>query len=136
MYRTEAIKPDDFKPARFVSEHTITLNGAEIPYQTICEDNVFYNADGKPVASIFSYAYLRTDVEDVSNRPVIFAYNGGPGSSSVYVHAGCFGTRRVTYGEPDRPSAFGLSSVMSFRFHADGVAGIIARHIRLSDQCA
>ncbi len=112
MYRTEAIKPDDFKPAKFISEHTITLNDQKIPYQTICEDNVFYNAAGKPVASIFSYAYIRTDVPDPSSRPLIFAYNGGPGSSSIYVHAGFFGTRRVSYGEPDRPSAFGPYEVI------------------------
>ena len=62
--------------------------------------------DGNPVASIFTYAYFRSDVEDTANRPVVFAYNGGPGSSCMYVHAGFLGTRRMQYDEVDRESAF------------------------------
>ncbi len=112
MYTTEKIKPEEFVPARFESEGTITLKGKKIPYHTVSEDNVFYNKDGKPIASIFSYSYFRSDVKDTANRPVIFAYNGGPGSSSVYVHVGFLGTRRVVYGEPDRPTAFGPYEVI------------------------
>ena len=106
------MKADEFKPARFEANGKITLRGKEIPYHTVSEDNVFYNKDGKPIASIFSYSYFRTDVEDTTNRPVIFGYNGGPGSSSMYVHAGFLGTRRLAYGEPDRPSAFGPYEVI------------------------
>ncbi len=112
MYRTECIKPDDFKPARFETEGTITLHSEKIRYQTISEDNVFYSKDGKPLASIFSYSYFRQDVKDVNSRPVIFGYNGGPGSSSMYVHAGFLGTRRIRYGEPDRPTSFGPFEVI------------------------
>ena len=113
MYRTETMKPDEFKPARFESSGRIILNGMEVPYHTVSEDNVFYNKDGKPIASIFSYSYFRSDVQDTSHRPVIFGYNGGPGSSSMYVHAGFLGARRITYGEPDRPSAFGPYEVIN-----------------------
>ena len=112
MYRTETIKADDFKPARFESSGRIILNGAEVSYKTVCEDNVFYNKDGKPIASIFSYSYFRSDVDDNTHRPVIFAYNGGPGSSSMYVHAGFLGARRISYGEPDRPTSFGPYEVI------------------------
>lgn len=112
MYRTEHFKLDEFKPARFEADHKIVLNGKEIPYHTVSEDNVFYNKDGKAIASIFSYSYFRSDVEDTSSRPVIFGFNGGPGSSSMYVHAGFLGARRITYGEPDRPTAFGPYEVI------------------------
>ena len=112
MYKTESFKPDTFKPARFESDGKITLSGKEIPYHTICEDNVIYGPDGNPVASIFTYAYFRSDVEDTANRPVVFAYNGGPGSSCMYVHAGFLGTRRMQYDEVDRESAFGPYKVI------------------------
>ncbi|MBR2801030.1 MAG: hypothetical protein IKE21_00390 [Erysipelotrichaceae bacterium] len=112
MYRTECIKADDFKPARFESDGEIELKGKKIPYHTVSEDNVFYNDEGKAIGSIFSYSYFRTDVKDTKDRPVIFAYNGGPGSSSMYVHAGFLGARRITYGEPDRPSSFGPYEVI------------------------
>lgn len=105
MYKTENFKPDSFKPARFEAEGSITLNGKTIPYRTVAEDNVFYDAAGKPIASIFSYSYFRSDVEETKSRPVIFGYNGGPGSSSMYVHAGFLGARRIVYGEVDRPTA-------------------------------
>ena len=107
MYRMENFKPDTFQPTRFESDHIITLNGDDIPYHSVCEDNVFYNSEGKPIASIYSYSYFRSDIKNTKDRPVIFAYNGGPGSSCMYVHAGFLGTRRITYGEPDRPTAFG-----------------------------
>lgn len=112
MYRTENFKEDTFKPARFESDHEMVLNGKTIPYHTVSEDNVFYNNEGKPIASIFSFSYFRSDVEDTRNRPVIFAYNGGPGSASMYVHAGFLGARRITYGEPDRPTSFGPYEVI------------------------
>lgn len=107
LYNTECMKADEFKPQRFESDHVLKLNGQEIPYHTVCEDNVFYGPDGKAEASIFSYSYFRSDVKDTSKRPVCFAYNGGPGSASMYVHAGFLSPRRIVYGEPDRPTAFG-----------------------------
>ncbi len=105
MYNTENLNQDTFVPKKFESDGVISLNGKDIPYHTISEDNPIYE-DGKPIASIFSYSYFRSDVEDNSNRPVIFAYNGGPGSSSMYVHAGFFSTKRVKYTEnPDRETS-------------------------------
>ena len=74
MYKTASFK--NFKPERFLSQGSIEINGKEVPYKTVCEDNVFYNNAGKPIASIFSYTYIRTDVKDQKDRPVIFGFNG------------------------------------------------------------
>lgn len=95
------LKTDVFTPSRFVGKGSITLRGVEIPYHTVSEDNVFYDDEGKPIASIFSYSYFRSDVEDVKSRPVIFGFNGGPGTSSMMVHVGFLGPKRVKYGEVD-----------------------------------
>ncbi|MGM9520876.1 MAG: S10 family peptidase [Oscillospiraceae bacterium] len=103
MYRTENFT--NFTPAHFESQGIIHIGGREIPYHTVSEDNVFYNMDGKPIASIFSYSYFRSDVEDVNTRPVLFCFNGGPGASSMYVHAGIFGVKRMVYEEVDRPTS-------------------------------
>lgn len=105
MYTTENFAAANFTPRRFEADNTIQLNGQTIPYHTVAEDNVFYDKSGKPIASIFSYSYFRTDV-DPTNRPVIFGYNGGPGSASYFVHAGFLSTKRVAYsGEITRPTA-------------------------------
>ena len=52
-------------------------------------------AKGKPKAAIFFVAYLLNGVADASMRPVTFAFNGGPGSASVWLHMGGLGPRRV-----------------------------------------
>lgn len=54
--------------------------------------------DGKPKASVFFIAYTRDDAGDKSKRPVTFTFNGGPGSSSVWLHMGAFGPKRVLLG--------------------------------------
>lgn len=105
MYTTEKLSPENFTPARFESTGEIELRGQRIPYHTVSEDNVFYDHSGKAIASIFSYSYFRSDVEDTASRPVVFAFNGGPGSSSMHVHVGFLGTTRLFYEETDRPTS-------------------------------
>lgn len=95
---------DVFTPSRFTSEGSITLRGVKVPYHTVCEDNVFYADDGKPMASIFSYSYFRSDVSDTKSRPVLFGFNGGPGTSSMMVHVGFLSPRRLKYVEADADS--------------------------------
>ena len=110
MYKTESFKPDTFKPARFESDGKITLSGKEIPYHTICEDNFFVDEENNPVASIFSYAYFRSDIQDNSKRPILFVYNGGPGCASLWLHMGLFGPRIVKLDdELNLPTAMSLS---------------------------
>lgn len=90
---------DVFEPSRFEADGNIHLKEGEISYHTICEDNVFYSNNGRPVASVFSYSYFRKDIPDVDGRPVLFAFNGGPGTSSMMIHAGFLGAIRVKYGD-------------------------------------
>lgn len=86
---------ENWEKTKYESDHVLHLNGQEIPYHSVCEDNFFYDQEGKPVATMYSYAYFRSDVEDPSRRPVLFAYNGGPGSASLWMHLGLMGPRRV-----------------------------------------
>ncbi|WP_338547614.1 hypothetical protein V1225_04015 [Emergencia sp. JLR.KK010] len=80
---------------RFVFEGKTTIKGESIPYQTISEETMIDGKDGNLAACIFSYTYLRTDAKNTKNRPVLFVYNGGPGSSSHLLHVGFFGTDRA-----------------------------------------
>ncbi len=54
--------------------------------------------DEKPLASVFFVAYTRNDKKDQSVWPLTFSFNGGPGSSSVWLHLGALGPRRVVMG--------------------------------------
>ena len=53
----------------------------------------------KPKATVFFVAYTLKDVDDTAQRPITFSFNGGPGSSSVWLHLGALGPRRVVMTE-------------------------------------
>jgi len=76
-------------------ERTARIANADIPYRVTAAEMVLKTDDGKPRASIFHISYIRTDVADSSTRPVMFCFNGGPGSSSVWLHLGGVGPQRV-----------------------------------------
>ncbi len=87
------------------TKHEITVNGKKIPYTATAGTLVLKKEDGKPWASIFYVAYLRDGVPDASKRPVTFTFNGGPGSSSVWLHMGALGPKRVQMGsEGEQPA--------------------------------
>ncbi|MES1211486.1 MAG: peptidase S10, partial [Acidobacteriota bacterium] len=71
------------------------IGGTSIAYTANAGTLVLRDEDGKAKASMFFMAYTRDGVQDLSKRPITFTYNGGPGSSSVWLHLGTFGPRRV-----------------------------------------
>ena len=82
------------KPAKVVKKQaSVTIEGKKIDYTATTSRLVLKTDDGKPRASIFYVAYTRNDVQDLSKRPVLFAFNGGPGSSAVWLHIGALGPR-------------------------------------------
>ncbi|MBI5833352.1 MAG: peptidase S10 [Armatimonadetes bacterium] len=93
-------KPADAKPDKVETQHTITVGGRALAYTATAGRLALRDDDGKERAKLYYTAYLRDDVADVSTRPILFAFNGGPGSSSVWLHLGAWGPRRVVLG-PD-----------------------------------
>jgi len=91
----EAAPPPVPKEESSVTDHTIKLGGQTIPYKATAQTIQLKDDKGEPTALVYSTAYTRSDVKDPSTRPVAFLYNGGPGSSSVWLHMGSFGPRRV-----------------------------------------
>jgi carboxypeptidase C (cathepsin A) len=80
------------------SKHTITIHGKPLSYTATAGTLVLRNDDGKPLASVFFIAYTQPGAP-AATRPVTFTFNGGPGSSSVWLHMGAFGPRRVPVGD-------------------------------------
>tara|TARA_B110000037_G_scaffold223123_1_gene302431 strand:- start:10863 stop:12449 length:1587 start_codon:yes stop_codon:yes gene_type:complete len=74
----------------------ITIAGKEIPYTVTTGKIVLRDDEGEPKASIFHVSYVRDKTENEPDRPVMFAFNGGPGSSSVWLHLGILGPKRVS----------------------------------------
>jgi carboxypeptidase C (cathepsin A) len=82
-------------PQSFVTSHTGRFNGVTVKYTATAGETQLKDKDGKPLASIFSIAYVKDGVADPSTRPVVFLFNGGPGSASLWLHMGAFGPKRV-----------------------------------------
>ncbi|GAC16363.1 S10 family peptidase [Aliiglaciecola lipolytica] len=78
-----------------VTQHKGKFNGHNVSYQINAGDSHLVDKEGKPKASIFHIAYTRTNVKNAEKRPLLFVFNGGPGSSSVWMHMGLFGPKRV-----------------------------------------
>lgn len=77
------------------TSHSITIDGEPIKYTANAGRLILTEEEGKKKASFFFVAYNRSGVKDKAKRPIIFAFNGGPGSSSVWLHLGALGPRRV-----------------------------------------
>jgi len=90
-----------------VTQHTARINGQSVAY-TAEAGWLPIRDDGKVVAKMFYVAYTRTGVQDLTTRPLVFSFNGGPGTASVWMHMGYTGPRRVVYddnGFAQRPPA-------------------------------
>ncbi|WP_347269779.1 S10 family peptidase [Rhizorhabdus histidinilytica] len=81
----------------FRSEGQGDFGGVRLRYAAAVEEVLL------PGASIFVTSYVRSDIRDSGSRPVIFAFNGGPGSASLWLHLGVMGPRRVDFDDPTRP---------------------------------
>ena len=105
--------PEETKPAEpakpapednlSVTQHTATIGGRKVSYTVTAGTLVLKQetekdgaAEGdKPKATIFFVAYRKNEMRDASQRPLTFSFNGGPGSSSVWLHLGLLGPKRV-----------------------------------------
>jgi carboxypeptidase C (cathepsin A) len=106
--KTETPKPEQFKPEQQQTKGSVIIGGKAIEYDAYAGtlivhpkdwDDVPQNADPDPKnkaaeASMFYVAYFKSDTKGAV-RPVTFFYNGGPGSSTVWLHMGAFGPKRV-----------------------------------------
>jgi carboxypeptidase C (cathepsin A) len=83
------------RPERAVTHHRISIGGSTLEYAATAGTLILRNAEDKPVAGIGYVAYTESDVRDPGRRPLTFAFNGGPGSSSLWLHMGALGPRRI-----------------------------------------
>jgi len=78
-----------------VTTHTVKIGGVDITYEAEAATYVLKKEDGKAQARIFYTAYTKKEKKENLKRPLTFAFNGGPGSSSVWLHLGAFGPRKI-----------------------------------------
>ena len=93
--KDEIAGPEAGDPARFETSDTARVNGESISYDVVAGETFLLNDKDQPNASVFSFSYLKKNVADPSQRPVMFVFNGGPGSASLWLHMGVIGPKRV-----------------------------------------
>ncbi len=104
----------DWKGDLVTTHHSVVLDSGErLHYQATAGTMPLPDYKGETRADVFFVAYTKTSdaVFDPARRPILFAFNGGPGSSSVWLHMGALGPRRVVMGDtegaqPSPPGAF------------------------------
>ena len=68
------------------TNHITIIKGEKLNYQAQTGTQPVWDDDGNPIASLFYTYFKRTDIKSDSERPLIFSFNGGPGSASVWMH--------------------------------------------------
>jgi carboxypeptidase C (cathepsin A) len=82
-----------------VTHHQMMVDGKALRYTATAGRLPIKRGDGKIEAEMFYVAYTQ-DGQDAAKRPLTFAFNGGPGSASIWLHMGALGPRRVVL-QPD-----------------------------------
>ena len=85
----------DPTPSRWESQHSIVVQGQTVSYDAVIGSIILRNDAGKATGELFYTGYFRTNGGPPSQRPIVFSYNGGPGSASFWLHMGIMGPRRV-----------------------------------------
>lgn len=78
-----------------VTKHTVNIAGTQVTYTATAGYLPMANESGDERAYIFYIAYTRDGLKETASRPITFAFNGGPGAASVWLHLGMLGPQRV-----------------------------------------
>jgi carboxypeptidase C (cathepsin A) len=80
--------------------HSVSLGGGTFSYIASIDEIMIDDAGGAPGAKMAVLSYVRQsgtngDIDEGARRPIVFAFNGGPGSSSIFLHVGLLGPKRL-----------------------------------------
>lgn len=89
--------PEHHEDAVVVTQHTVVVEGETLEYTATAGRIVLKEDDDTKKASFFFTAYTLDGAHEPESRPIVFAFNGGPGSSSVWLHLGVLGPRLVEF---------------------------------------
>ncbi|WP_049730738.1 S10 family peptidase [Rhizobium ecuadorense] len=90
-------------PADSVTEHELTIGGRKIAYTATAGTLDLFGQDGAPTGAIFYTAYVAKG--GGPDRPLTFAFNGGPGAASAFLHLGLVGPKVLDFGPQARDGA-------------------------------
>ena len=74
-----------------ITKHSTIILNKKVNYSAQIGTQPIWDVEGQVIATLHYTYYKRTDINDDSNRPLIFSFNGGPGSASIWMHMGYTG---------------------------------------------
>jgi len=89
------------EPELSETQHEATVGGAKIRFTARAGAMLLRDETNEPIALFGFTSYTKNDVSDSRNRPIVFAFNGGPGSSSFWLHMGVLGPKRIVVEDPE-----------------------------------
>jgi carboxypeptidase C (cathepsin A) len=96
-------KQEEAKDSIVTTKHSVVIAGNQISYDAMAGKLPLRDDALKSKAEVFFISYTRTGVEAAEKRPVTFCFNGGPGSSSVWLHLGMLGPKRIRFPDDATP---------------------------------
>ena len=96
---SESDKAEIKEEAPIVTRHKLDLPGSKLAYSATVGKMPLKDEAGKITAQLFYTAYTLETDGDKAERPLIFVFNGGPGSASIWLHIGALGPKRVDMGD-------------------------------------
>ncbi len=97
-------KPETPKDNISTTQHSARIGGETIAYTAKAGTMIIKDEEGVARASMFFVSYTK-DGADPATRPITYSFNGGPGSSSIWLHMGAFGPKRVNYRDDEGHAA-------------------------------
>ena len=74
-----------------ITNHSTTILGQKVNYSAQIGTQPIWDSSGEVIATLHYTYYKRTDIDNNTNRPLVFSFNGGPGSASIWMHMGYTG---------------------------------------------
>jgi carboxypeptidase C (cathepsin A) len=94
--KPDAAKPEGLPEDKSVAQ-TVTVHGKTLHYTATVGTIHLKDAQDKPTGDVMYTAYTLDRAKDAPSRPVLFAFNGGPGASSVYLNLGAVGPKHIAF---------------------------------------
>jgi carboxypeptidase C (cathepsin A) len=86
-----------------VTQHSVKIKGKKVEYTATAGTQPVWDDEGKPIASLFYTYYERQDVDNRGARPIVYSFNGGPGSASVWMHIAYTGPKVLNLSDEGYP---------------------------------
>lgn len=88
----------------YVTNHSVTIKGKQINYKAETGFQPVWDSEGKVIASLYYTYYKRTNDTKANERPIIYSFNGGPGSASLWMHIAYTGPKVLNIDDEGYPT--------------------------------